>query len=423
MKARSWWFAALASLSLAACDAEWNAGPIRFAASEKQRELLAEQPRLRSAVGKAVVELYGDSPRDVRAPSGAPLLLGGAYLGNKLVELTDGTPGPVRRSVYEDPATGELHPVAGGYALYRQHCLHCHGINGDGRGPTAAFLWPRPRDFRQGVFKFTSSLQPDKPTRADLRRTITHGLANSAMPAFEALMSDQEIEQVIDYTIYLSLRGETELRLIDLATIGDEAEADTYLNELKQETLTSVFDRWKSAETDVLNPPIRRVPSSDESILRGRTLFLGQTTEKLECAGCHGPKADGTGLSWIDLKTYNQYVFYGEGTDAERFAELKAVAEKAQKKWSDNWGNPLRPANLNRGDYKGGRRPLDIYWRIAKGINGTPMPSHLQTLKPEQIWDLVNFVLALPYQPDLLNGLPPLAPAPPAPAPTVAARP
>ena len=30
--------------------------------------------------------------------------------------------------------------------LYRQHCAHCHGVSGDGMGPTAEFLKPYPRD-------------------------------------------------------------------------------------------------------------------------------------------------------------------------------------------------------------------------------------------------------------------------------------
>jgi hypothetical protein len=29
--------------------------------------------------------------------------------------------------------------------LYREHCAHCHGISGDGAGPTAAFLNPYPQ--------------------------------------------------------------------------------------------------------------------------------------------------------------------------------------------------------------------------------------------------------------------------------------
>ena len=40
------------------------------------------------------------------------------------------------------------------FGLYRKHCVHCHGITGDGRGPTALFLNPYPRDYRQGVYKF-----------------------------------------------------------------------------------------------------------------------------------------------------------------------------------------------------------------------------------------------------------------------------
>jgi hypothetical protein len=43
------------------------------------------------------------------------------------------------------------------------------------------------------------------------------------------------------------------------------------------------------------------------------------------------------------------------------------------------------------------------------------MPAHNTALKPEQIWDLVNFVLALPYEPALLETAVPAADsAPPA---------
>ena len=51
--------------------------------------------------------------------------------------------------------------------LYRQHCAHCHGITGDGAGPTAAYLNPYPRDYRMGIFKFKSDAERRK---ADGRR-------------------------------------------------------------------------------------------------------------------------------------------------------------------------------------------------------------------------------------------------------------
>ena len=69
---------------------------------------------------------------------------------------------------------------------------------------------PGPRDYRKGIFKFTSTAGGQKPTRDDLRKTIRYGLHGTSMPAFEALMSAAEIEQVIDYMIFLSVRGETE---------------------------------------------------------------------------------------------------------------------------------------------------------------------------------------------------------------------
>ena len=77
---------------------------------------------------------------------------------------------------------------------------------------------------------------------------------------------------------------------------------------------------------------------------------------------------------------------------------------------------------MNRGIYKGGRRPIDIYWRIAKGINGAQMPGHYPSpLDEKQVWDLVNFVLALPYEPELLTDTPAEATTPAAVATTAAA--
>src|SRR5262249_17423705 len=53
-----------------------------------------------------------------------------------------------------------------GSRLYRQHCLHCHGLTGDGHGPTAPWVNPHPRDYRQGSFKFTSTSQSSGSRKA-----------------------------------------------------------------------------------------------------------------------------------------------------------------------------------------------------------------------------------------------------------------
>src|SRR5262249_10505459 len=153
-----------------------------------------------------------------------------------------------------------------------QQCMHCHGVSGDGDGPTATFLWPPPRDYRPGIFKFTStsgSSNGSKPTRDDLRRTLRMGIPNTSMPSFTSLLSDNEIEQVIDYVMFLSMRGETELNLISEAVAFSEEEADTAVTpELARQSAQAVFDLWKGAKDNVIEPKAPRSESTRASILR-----------------------------------------------------------------------------------------------------------------------------------------------------------
>jgi mono/diheme cytochrome c family protein len=461
-------------------------GPIPYRDSERFSKDLAEKPKLQVVIRKALAEHFGDEVRHMKVPADSGLRNDGLYLAN-FVRV-----GETREPVLEtDPATGKKVPVEGGYALYRKNCLHCHGVAGAGDGPTSAFLYPRPRDYRPGIYKFTSTNPVNaKPTRADLRKTILYGLHGTSMPGFEALMSASQIEQVIDYMTFLSMRGETERYLIDEAMNADDKDAETAIEpEMVKEIVAKVTSSWKDAETQVVSPGSRRVAATPESIRRGRDLYLGLNKEgpKLECVGCHGASGKGNGGAFIDpdifkdvaLRSYplDQAVerFYQAEKDrkaadshgavetkavpdqaalakfleenpavvtvlrkdrgllseipekdfAERFkadptiavpdarkllpelddAEFRALLVAKLDLWTkslDAWDNPLRPANLIEGIYKGGRRPLDLYWRIAKGINGAKMPAHAGILTDDQVWDVVNFVLALPEDPDLL---------------------
>ncbi len=398
-------------LTSSGCSDTFNAGPLEYVSAVTltqdvpgKTNLAGKQP-LQDKVRAALAGLFGDSPQRIRVPEGSGLPGGGIYLASYKLE-GDGA-NARRKRIYRPRADGTpdpSRPQAGGYAIYRRNCLHCHGVSGAGDGPTAPYLFPIPRDFRQGLFKFTSTPNGARPHRDDLRRTIKNGLHGTSMPAFHALLSADEIEQVIDYVIFLSMRGETELMLIEEAGTADENDPDALEEEVVKELADGVFNKWKTAQEQVMNPSIARTPATRESILRGRDLFLGRTKEKLECAGCHGMLAQGDGASFVSKEVFDSIVF--GGNPSERAARLSALDEKTRTLWTqklDVWGNPLRPANLNRGDYKGGRRPIDIYWRIAKGINGAQMPAHDSTINERQIWDLVNFVLALPYEPELLT--------------------
>ena len=75
----------------------------------------------------------------------------------------------------------------------------------------------------------------------------------------------------------------------------------------------------------------------------------------------------------------------------------------------------IMPRNLRLGTYRGGRRPLDIYRRVFSGIYGSPMPAQGAaegiagdevaddaaggSISRQEIWDVVNYVLSLPYEP------------------------
>ena len=73
-----------------------------------------------------------------------------------------------------------------GLGIYFQRCSFCHGLLGDGEGPAAKYLDPRPRDFTLGTFKFRTTESGELPTNEDLFRTISRGLQGTAMQAFDS---------------------------------------------------------------------------------------------------------------------------------------------------------------------------------------------------------------------------------------------
>src|SRR5579862_7527581 len=86
-----------------------------------------------------------------------------------------------------------------GQRVYAQHCAVCHGPDGHGNGPAAPSLQPRPRDFRNGVFKIKSTPEGQPPTLDDVRRTIKAGMPGSSMPGWSDLLGDAEVDAVATY--------------------------------------------------------------------------------------------------------------------------------------------------------------------------------------------------------------------------------
>jgi mono/diheme cytochrome c family protein len=89
-------------------------------------------------------------------------------------------------------------PLEAGKKVYDQHCAQCHGEKGDGQGPGAAHLLPRPRDFTSGKFKLRTTPSGMLPTDDDLKRVVRLGMPYTSMPPWPQL-SDTEVDAVVQY--------------------------------------------------------------------------------------------------------------------------------------------------------------------------------------------------------------------------------
>ena len=53
------------------------------------------------------------------------------------------------------------------------------------------------------------------------------------------------------------------------------------------------------------------------------------------------------------------------------------------------------PFDLTKGHMKGGTTGADLYRVFMTGLNGTPMPSFVESIAPDEAWDLVHYIQSL----------------------------
>ncbi len=135
---------------------------------------------------------------------------------------------------------------AAGRGLYRKHCADCHGVSGNGRGPTAAIINPYPRDYRSGIFKFKTTERGAKPVREDIARSIRLGIAGTAMRPIEGL-NEEGVQALTDYVIYLSIRGEVERTTIDTGVMDLNLAEERIINPAQKNSSVEE-DKAKFAE-------------------------------------------------------------------------------------------------------------------------------------------------------------------------------
>ena len=149
--------------------------------------------------------------------------------------------------------------VKNGKLVYERYCLSCHGAQGNGQGEAAEWLSIKPRDYRQGTYKWRTTPSGSLPLDSDLEHTLENGLYGTYMPTWRAIDERSRID-VIAYIKTFSTR---------------------FATEKPQEPITIPPDPGYS----------------DESVKRGAATY-----QKYNCSQCHGSGGQGDGPSAHELK-------------------------------------------------------------------------------------------------------------------------
>lgn len=224
--------------------------------------------------------------------------------------------------------------VEQGHEIYTRRCSFCHGLMGDGNGPAAAYMDPRPRDFTLGTFKFRTTQSGELPTNEDLFRTVSRGLSGTAMQAFDGAIIKNGLTEDQRWAVI------------------------AYIKTFAVEFQMPEFDPYRQ----IVPLPQDMAPYNAEAVAKGEKIF-----ERAKCWECHGRQGRGDGLKAFDK------------TDDWGFPIRIR--------------NLTHPWKI-----KAGTEVQDIYMRFSTGINGTPMPSFVDALSEEERWYLASYIKSLQHQ-------------------------
>ena len=191
----------------------------------------------------------------------------------------------------------------------------------------------------------------------------------------------------------------------------------------------------RSERRTLIRPEEGKLPADDrtaaeiaESVTKGRELFYGT---KANCVKCHGPTALGDGQQ-------DDYDIWSKATkkfedDTAMLPAIDQVAERsdgepaggrargiAKASWRQEQGTigargrdraVAAAAECDSAQSAGRRFPrrssaVGYFHRVNRGISGTPMPGGgpasagaQGTLSEEEIWQIVDYVQSLPFEP------------------------
>ena len=234
----------------------------------------------------------------------------------------------IRSTFMRAPAAGS---GISGQRIYKDHCAVCHGDKGNSAMWTQSGLNPPPKDFT------ASDLYKQMP-RDRMINSVTHGIPSTAMQSFEKRLSENEIEDVVDYI-------RLEFMFIPGLDVSGVAESDS-LQSMETE---------KAAHTQLVAANMSEVfPGGlTGEIEKGRRFY------QANCTSCHGGAGDGKGprsyfikppprdfLAAVSQKTFNRPVLFEAiskgkaGTVMPRMGKSVEAISRSQM-WLNMFFKPL----------------------------------------------------------------------------------
>lgn len=107
---------------------------------------------------------------------------------------------PAAGATTQEPfANGLTGNLSHGEKLYMATCATCHGAKGDGKGPRAYFINPKPRNFLDPAFRASYN-------RPAIYTAVSNGRLGTEMPAWSKVLSNQEMTDVSEFVYQRFIR-------------------------------------------------------------------------------------------------------------------------------------------------------------------------------------------------------------------------
>jgi mono/diheme cytochrome c family protein len=244
--------------------------------------------------------------------------------------------------------------LSNGRQMYVRQCMACHGLEGDGRGPSSPGLRPAPRDLREAKYKFIRMEDGDLPTDDMLYEIIRHGLHGTAMLSWD--IQDDALYDIIHYIKSFSTEDEG----------------------------------WRDPENEVGTPlEMTEDPwteKSDEGIARGKHVYHAVAN----CQSCHPAFA---------TREYIQSSFVAENKKPEfrddGYHSARQVTEYTVNGVEQTNLPPDYTWNSIRTVTPGPEAKVSLYRVIGAGVNGTAMARWKGTLDDDDLWAVSYYVESL----------------------------